>query len=424
MADLVSMRADAMEARKRIDALLAVDGELTTDQVAELEKSDVEFRGLQAEIAKAETIASARESLSAPSFEFRAERKPEQRSQQEIRTQFLSDLKQEMRSPGSFERRTTDFNIGGTPGNAADLLPVDLQDEMIRLFASRSNVAQAATVRSYASDAEIPMVTARATITDFTGEGTAYDNFDPDFGKLRIRAFKSAAETKITEEVISDNRGGAVDEILTQHGEAHAYFWETKYLGTAAAQNATAPDGLLAAEADIASTFPDEALNGTVAIADISTGSGDTTIADVTYQDLLDVTFGMPAKYWGLEKSWLMSPALFQHVIGLTDAGTSGRPLFLPNATGTIQQSFNMGTLFGYPVYVSDAMTDATPAGSFQAVLLERGSYVVATRSQVTSQVDPFTNGASGITAFRTRMRADGRWMRPSSSARLQIAAS
>jgi len=191
MADLVSMRADAMEARKRIDALLAVDGELTTDQVAELEKSDVEFRGLQAEISKAETIASARESLSAPSFEFRAERKPEQRSQQEIRTQFLNDLKQEMRSPGSFERRTTDFNIGGTPGNAADLLPVDLQDEMIRLFASRSNVAQAATVRSYASDAEIPMVTARATITDFTGEGAAYDNFDPDFGKLRIRAFKS-----------------------------------------------------------------------------------------------------------------------------------------------------------------------------------------------------------------------------------------
>jgi len=419
MADLVSMRADAMEARKRIDALLAVDGELTTDQVAELEKSDVEFRGLQAEISKAETIASAKESLTAPSFEFRAERKPEQRSQQEIRTQFLSDLKQEMRSPGSFERRTIDFG-----GNAADLLPVDLQDEMIRLFASRSNVAQAATVRSYASDAEIPMVTARATITDFTGEGVAYDNFDPDFGKLRIRAFKSAAETKITEEVISDNRGGAVDEILTQHGEAHAYFWETKYLGTAAAQNATAPDGLLAAEADIASTFPDEALNGTVAIADISTGSGDTTIADVTYQDLLDVTFGMPAKYWGLEKSWLMSPALFQHVIGLTDAGATGRPLFLPNATGTIQQSFNMGTLFGYPVYVSDAMTDATPAGSFQAVLLERGSYVVATRSQVTSQVDPFTNGASGITAFRTRMRADGRWMRPSSSARLQIAAS
>ena len=417
MADLVSMRADAMEARKRIDALLAVDGELTTDQVAELEKSDVEFRGLQAEISKAETIASAKESLNAPSFEFRAERKPEQRSQQEIRTQFLSDLKQEMRSPGSFERRTIDFG-----GNAADLLPVDLQDEMIRLFDSRSNVAQAATVRSYASDAEIPMVTARATITDFTGEGTAYDNFDPDFGKLRIRAFKSAAETKITEEVISDNRGGAVDEILTQHGEAHAYFWETKYLGTAAAQNATAPDGLLAAEADIASTFPDEALNGTVAIADISTGSGDTTIADVTYQDLLDVTFGMPAKYWGLEKSWLMSPALFQHTIGLADS--DGRPLFLPNATGNISQTFNMGTLFGYPVYVSDAMTDATPAGSFQAVLLERGSYVVATRSQVTSQVDPFTNGASGITAFRTRMRADGRWMRPSSSARLQIAAS
>jgi HK97 family phage major capsid protein len=417
MADLVSMRADAMEARKKIDGLLSIDGELSTDQVAQLEAADVEFRKLQGEIAKHEIVANAQESLAAPSYEFRGDSKPKARSEMDVRKQFANDLRQEIRSPGSFERRAIDFG-----GNAADLLPVDLQDEMIRLFSSSSNVVQAATVRTYANDVEIPMVTARATITAFTGEGGTYDNFDPDFGKLRIRQFKSAAETKITEEVLSDSRGGAVNEILTQHAEAHAYFWETQYLGTAAAQNATAPDGLLAAEADIASTFPDEAGDGTVAIKDVSTGSGDTTIASVTYQDLLDVVFGMPAKYWGLGKSWLMSPALFQHVIGLVDGDS--RPLFLPNATGNISQAFGLGSLFGYPVYVSDAMTDATPAGSFQAVLLERGSYVVALREGVSSQVDPFTNGASGITAYRTRMRADGRWLRPSSSARLQIAAS
>lgn len=419
MADLVSMRADAMEARKKIDGLLSIDGELSTDQVAQLEAADVEFRKLQGEIARHEVVANAKESLAAPSYEFRGESKPKARAEMDVRKQFANDLLHEIRhgNGSSLERRTIDFG-----GNASDLLPVDLQDEMIRLFSSTSNVVQAATVRTYANDVEIPMVSARATITDFTGEGTAYENFDPNFGKLRIRQFKSGAETKITEEVLADSRGGAVNEILTQHAEAHAYFWETKYLSTAAAQNATAPDGLLAAEADIASTFPDEAGDGTVAIKDVSTGSGDTTIASVTYQDLLDVVFGMPAKYWGLGKSWLMSPALFQHVIGLVDGDS--RPLFLPNATGNISQAFGLGSLFGYPVYVSDAMTDATPAGSFQAVLLERGSYVVALREGVSSQVDPFTNGASGITAYRTRMRADGRWLRPSSSARLQIAAS
>jgi HK97 family phage major capsid protein len=169
--------------------------------------------------------------------------------------------------------------------------------------------------------------------------------------------------------------------------------------------------------------FPDEAVSGTVAIADVEAAGP--AIANVTYKNLLDVAFGMPAKYWQLPKSWLVSPALYQHILGLTDdSGTVGRPLFLGRAEGNIQQPFALGTLFGYPVYVSDAMTDATPASSYQAVLLERSSYVVADRVGVTSQIDPFTYGLAGQTAYRTVLRCDGRWMRPSSSARLIMAAS
>ena len=133
----------------------------------------------------------------------------------------------------------------------------------------------------------------------------------------------------------------------------------------------------------------------------------------------------MPAKYWGLPKTWVMSPALYQHILGLTDdSGTTGRPLFLGRASGTIQDDFTLGSLFGYPVLVSDALTDATPAASYQALLLERGSYVIADRQGIATQFDEFSKGAEGKVIWRTRMRSDGRWIRPSSSARLLMAAS
>lgn len=424
MADLVSMRADAAELRQKIDSILSIDGELTTEQVSQLETADQEFRKLTEQVKKAEAIESARESLSVPTYEFRGnDRKA---PAMDSRKQFISNLKAEMRSPGSAETRAQTFGTSGAQGTAWDLLPVDLQDEMVRLLGNVSAVRQAATVRAYPNDVEVPVVAARATITDFTAEAADADNFDPSFSKLRFRSFKSRAQTLITEEVLNDSRGGIVDEILAQHAEAHGYFWETKYLGTAASQSDAAPDGILATEANIANSgvFPDEATGGTVAIADVSTGSGDTTIASVTYQDLLDVAFAMPAKYWGLPKSWIMSPALYTHILSLTDdSGTTGRPLFLGRASGTIQQDFSLGSLFGYPVYVSDAMTDATPAGSYQAVLLERSSYVVADRVNLNSQIDPFSYGLSGQTAYRTVLRSDGRWVRPSSSARLLISA-
>ena len=427
MADLVSMRADAAELRQKIDSILSIDGELTTEQVSQLESADKEFRKLTEQVKKAEAIESARESLATPSYEFRGnDRKA---PTMDSRKQFISNLKAEMRSPGSAEKRAQTFGTSGSEGTAWDLLPVDLQDTMVRLLGNVSAVRQAATVRAYPNDVEVPLVAARATITATTGETVAYDNFDPSFDKLRFRAFKSAAQTLITEEVLNDSRGGIVDEILTQHAEAHGYFWETQFLSANQAQLATGVDGLLATEANIATradggTFPDEAVGGTVAIADISTGTGDTTIADVTYQDLLNVAFAMPAKYWGLPKSWIMSPALYSHILSLTDdSGTTGRPLFLGRASGTIQQDFSLGSLFGYPVYVSDAMTDATPAGSFQAILLERGSYIVADRTNLVSMVDPYSYGSIGETAYRTMLRCDGRWVRPSSSARLQISA-
>ena len=71
MADLVSMRADVAEARQKIDSILAIDGELNTAQVAELERADKEFQRLSEEVRKAEIVDSAAVCRKAE-FDFRA----------------------------------------------------------------------------------------------------------------------------------------------------------------------------------------------------------------------------------------------------------------------------------------------------------------------------------------------------------------
>lgn len=418
MADIVSMRADAEAARKRIDEILNVDGELSTGLVAELEEADTNFRKLQEEIKRFEVVDAARESLDVRNFEPRAP-KASKAPAIDSRMQFQQNLRNAIRGTGPREDRAA-IEGTGSGDNAEALMPVDLQDTMIRVLTDVSAVRQAATVASYDVDVELPVVTSRAEITAYTGESAAFDDINPEFQKLRIRSFKSAAETKITDEVLADSRGGVVAETLTQHAEAHALFWESQYLGTGVPQNTSNVDGLLAntgfsdAFGFIESGVPRKP-------ADVDSG-GNTAFSQVDYDDLIATTLAMPAQYWNLPKSWIVGPAMYEALIKLEDTG--GRKLYQPQSLGALPDAPNIPTLLGYPVYVSSQMPSTAGAGVFAAILLERGSYMVADRTaggQVQSQVDPFTYGGLGQTAYRTFVRSDGRWIRPESSARLTL---
>ena len=417
MADIVSMRADAEAARKRIDEILNVDGELSTGLVAELEEADTNFRKLQDEIKRHEVVDAARESLDVRNFEPRAP-KTSKAPAIDSRMQFQQNLRNAIRGTGPREDRAA-IEGTGSGDNAAALMPVDLQDSMVRVLTDVSAVRQAATVVSYDVDVELPVVTSRAEITAYTGESAAFDDINPEFSKLRIRSFKSAAETKITDEVLADSRGGVVAETLTQHAEAHALFWEGQYLGTGTPQNTANVDGLLATSGfdTVFGTFDGSAARKPT---DVDAGAG-TTFASVTYDDLIATTLAMPAQYWNLPKSWIVGPGMYEALIKLEDTG--GRKLYQPQSLGALPDAPNIPTLLGYPVYVSSQMP-AEGGGAYAAILLERGSYMVADRTaggQVQSQVDPFTYGGLGQTAYRTFVRSDGRWIRPESSARLTI---
>ena len=213
--------------------------------------------------------------------------------------------------------------------------------------------------------------------------------------------------------MLEDSRGGTVGEVLKQQAEATAIWFESRMMSNTAAQSSTDVDGLLATDFTALPSSP----------FDHTCPSGKTTTDDVTYADLVATAYAMPAAYWGMAKSWILSPAMFTSIMKLLDG--NGRPILQPAATGTAQASASFGTLLGYPVLVSDALTDATPAGSYQALLLERGSYVVADRIGMASQVDPFgDNAENGMVSYYLSFRSDGRWLRPESSSRLKLAAS
>lgn len=410
------MRAEEVEARNRVDALLGVDGELSTEQLADLETADVQVRELKTKIKAAEIRASAKAAIETPSFEFKGTSGQLSITEPKLdsRQQFIRNLNHAVKN-GGIQERFIDFasSATGATGNAASLLPVDLQNEMVRMLGDTSAVRSAVDVRTYENDVEIPLVSARATVTAYTGEGQPAPEFDPDFSKARIRSYSSRIRTKITNEVLQDSRGGTVSEILKQQAEATATWFESRMMSNTAAQSAGDVDGLLATDFSALPSSP----------ADHTTAATKTTTDDVTYQDLVSTAYAMPAAYWGLPKNWILSPAMFTSAMKLLDG--NGRPILQPAAMGTAQASPAFGTLLGYPVLVSDALTDASPAGSFQALLLERSSYIVADRVGMVSQVDPFgDNALNGMVSYYLSFRSDGRWLRPESSSRLKLAAS
>jgi len=421
MADLVKMRADATEARKRVDALLDIDGELSLEQAQELETADTDYRSLREQIKIAEIRESAKESANLTTFEFKGngtqvERDlpaaPESRSFEAMCDDAGARL---MRKLGhNVEVRTADpYDTTDT----AALIPVDLKNELIRRLPAMSGAIQASTVVTDDHDNEIAAVVNRIPTPSISAEGSAFTVAQATFDRIRFRAYRIALETQITLEALQDNRPQAMSETLLQHVESYAEGWDAAYLGTMNPDDATrtGPGGLCATKAHIDAA-------GATAINDVVMGSGDVAVDNITVEDLLAVQAAVPGRYRTGAKAWVFSPDVHAKIVQSIDA--NDRMIFFPQSTGTLQSDpLSVGTLLGSPIYLSDHMP--TPGASKVAALyLDKRSYRVSLRRTLQTQEDPYTNGGSGIVAYRSHMRADGQWTLAEASSRLVYAAS
>ena len=395
--DIRALRSEADEVRANINELIGKAGELTDSQVGDLEAAETRLLDLNKQINKAEILERAAKAVDVPTFSRRGK----------VETTAVDSYEQCRRNMLAMARgETRAYNTS----DDSSLIPTDLQDELIRRLPSLSAVRSAATVRVFAQNAEIPSIATRISAATLVDEAATFTAAEGTYTKIAVKSFKTAFQSQVTLEMLADNRGGLIADILEPHMEAHAEGWDALYLSTEAVAARDAPAGLCATATNV-NTGSNSNIN------DVDAAAGNDTAAEIDIDDLISTMNGLPGRYRTGAKSWIMSPAVHAAVVGSTD--TNSRLVFLPQATGTVQENpLAVGTILGYPVYLSDHMPSAAD-GAVAAILLDKRSYMVADRQGLQSIQDPYSSGASGLINFRSWMRSDGLWTLPEASARL-----
>ena len=287
------------------------------------------------------------------------------------------------------------------------LVPLDLQDEIVTKLLGQTGVRQAVDSRTYGFDVEIATVSDLPTITNFTGEGTAYDAVGVTFGNVRSYAFKSTAESYISEELMQDNRPSAVAAILDAHTQAHGGFWD-KQFAVDGAGSASGPEALMSTATTGMNVHESET-------ADV-----------IVLKDLLEAYYEtLPAQYRGESFSWVMHPTVEAVLRTEADGNDRNRLMVQSLATDAGVPSNN---ILGMPIIISTnapTYTEAkVSASNVAAVMLTaRSSYRIFDRLPYTTQRDEFSKGSEGKTIFRSHMRSDARWLAPYKSVAIKLKA-
>ncbi len=436
MDDIRSLREQRDELAGKInEVLLRNDSIEDTESIELLEKGEQRLSELDTQIRGAEARAKAEERLAQPTFGFK-------QSNTALATVMDNEYRfevngNEIRVVGG---NTTAPN-GPTTGFSGDYganIPVDLTAEMIRQLPKLAPIRGFFGARSYANDVELQRVATRIEMTSSVnqiGESGAYPNEDMAFERVRVRSFKTAAKSSVTEEFLRDARGNAVGELLLEHAEEHGRLWDTLYatgLGTTLGPDPVmlTPAGWAAAYDVDQSNAPGttastaaphngiaiQAMDGTTFAADDEQGKSESIIAALT-----ELRYDkIPAQYWGGLK-WLVTQEFFAQIAARVDG--QGRPLFQPFATSTPEAATAAGTLLGLPVTVTNNQegkigdTDETVL----AILSHNNDYGIFDRRGFSQQIDPFSRGDNGEVVYRTRMRSDGRWLRPFAAGMLTL---
>lgn len=444
MDDARSLREQRDElAGKMNDILLRNDSIDDVESIELLESGEARLAEIDTQIR----ATDAREKVSAlvkkPSFGF--SKSPTAAPREDRRYRFEMNGT-EIRITGGDPNYRANPLGGGSDGSAATFeagnagapitgasIPVDLLGQMIRKLPRLAVLRQNFVVRTYSNDIELQRVNARIEMSSdvagaitpnaFIDESGQYASKIGSFERVRVRNFKTAARSNVTEEFLRDARGNAVQEMLLQHAEEHGLQWDAYYATGVGEDLAPEPvfltptewalDYDVAAGNAPATTAATAAPHYGIASENLSIAAVDgngsaagtaitTAMAQLRYEQI-------PAQYWGGLK-WIMGQDTFAAIASVSDA--NGRPLYQPLLTSTVATDNSVGTILGIPVSVSNNLPPKVD-GNVAAVLAHTEDYGIFDRSGFSQLLDPYTDSAAGEVRYLTRMRSDGRWLRP-----------
>lgn len=447
MDDARSLREQRDElAGKMNDILLRNDSIDDTESIELLEQGEARLAEMDTQIRGAEAREKVTALVKKPSFGFTPGAGTPAREDRRYRFEMNGteikitggnpDVRVNPLGGGSDGSASTFESVDGS-GNpiTGASIPVDLLAMMIRKLPRLAVLRQNFAVRTYSNDVELQRVNARIEMSSdatppvpnaFTAESGTYPSKIGSFERVRVRNFKTSAKSNVTEEFLRDARGNAVQEMLLQHSEEHGLQWDAYYSTGVGEDLAPEPVFLTPAAwataynaaASASKTAADAPHNGiaseTLDISDIADG-GATAGTELTRAFASLRYDKIPAQYWGGLK-WIMGQETFSAIAGVADA--NGRPIYQPLLTSTVANDNSVGTIFGLPVSVSNNLP-GKDANAVAAVLVHTEDYGIFDRSGFNQLLDPYTDAGKGEVRYLTRMRSDGRWLRPFAAGQL-----
>jgi HK97 family phage major capsid protein len=439
MDDLRSLREQRDELRGRLDAIMERNDSIDDiESIEALESGTAEMAELDKSIRSAEARAAYEESKKTVSgsysFRSQADATPNRGDGEYRFVMDGSNVRIEGRAAevGAPAANAPSASLPGmdlsTSGAYSAAIPVDLQAELIRKLPNRTVVRRFFSSMNYTNDIELQRVATRVAVeaiadhdgqttanqVSVTDEGVTYSTVDMSLERVRTNNFKSAARSEVTEEFMRDARGRAVAELLLQHAESHGLLFDAWYAGGAGgtAGPEACWDGAEAYIPGAAGLAAGQVEQINMDLLGISATSTAADAAEEWTRALTNLRYGrIPAQYWGGLR-WMFSQAGFAELTKQIDA--NGRPLFQPLLTGTAADSLEVGTLLGLPVFVGNNLPNAdVTSGNTCCILAHAEDYRIFDRMPMSQQVDPYSAGDAGKVVYRTRMRSDGRWLRP-----------
>jgi HK97 family phage major capsid protein len=422
MDDIRSLREQRSDLEGKMnEVLLRNDSIDDVESIELLEKGEQRLAELDTQIRAAEVRSKVADRLKKPSFGFTPSVTSPSREDTQYR--FVIDGTEVRVIGGGSAGSDATFT-----GNYGASIPVDLEAQIIRRLPVLAPIRSFFGVRRYSNDIELQRVNSRIQMTtaastaggNVTAESAAYTNEDMILERVRVRNFKTAAKSSVTEEFLRDARGDAVGEMLLQHAEEHGRLWDELYalgLGGELGPDPVmlTPTGLATASTEFATAADTPHFGIALEAWDNSVWAGLTGTAKSQYvtERLTTLRYDkIPAQYWGGMK-WLVTQQFFATLTNQVDA--FGRPLFQPFTGSTPSSDLGIGTLLGLPVTITNNVTGdiGDSPETVLAVLAHSEDFQIFDRSGFEQQIDPYTRGDNGEVVYRTRMRSDGRWLRP-----------
>ncbi len=379
------MNRDAL-LEKRAQLVAACEELATTnsvDSVSKFDAAEEEIRGIDAQL-EGMAVRGRLDAIKAKSNAIVA--RPENRNgpmRFDMR-KFADHMSRRDGTPLDIDMRTLNITTSTAGGNST---VTQQTGEFVKFLDWDNPIRTLATTQLFPTNLDIPVIANRTTVTA-VGESGEYSASDLSMTKKSFVAYKAAAYTDVTEELLNDSVVDVAAQVVDDHARAHAKYRSQKHaVGTGSAQ--------------------EQGIFGEARWQTNIYTAGNTTVQ--SWNEVIQL-YGAIRPGYLANASWVMNPQTWVQLLDDRDgAGGSVGKYIYDGMTGNFLKDGGVGMIFGKPVYLTEFAP--TFGGATDKTVIFFGdlkrAYRIVDRTNVTFRVNPYIRSINGEVRYESVMRSD-----------------